>query len=178
MSAGAFAKSSRTWNRRVGDNRSSPTGSRNAGTSARRPAPGGTATKPVAARRYQTPKRRNSPKKAQRAAGITRRSIGAEEIVERTLYSLVNEGALILEEGFALRASDIDIMYVYGYGFPPARGGPMWYADTVGLKTIYDRICQFEQQHGEVWKPAPLLKRLADAGKSFADYDKEKAANP
>ena len=75
----------------------------------------------------------------------------------------------------ALRASDIDIVYVYGYGFPPHRGGPMWYADTVGLKKVYDRIRQFEQQHGAAWTPAPLLTRLATEGKTFAGFDRGKA---
>jgi 3-hydroxyacyl-CoA dehydrogenase len=106
-----------------------------------------------------------------RGAGIARRTIAPEEIVERTVYALVNEGARILEEGIALRAVDIDIVYVHGYGFPAYRGGPMWYADTVGLKQVYDRVCQFEKQHGDVWAPAPLLKRLAESGKTFAELD-------
>src|SRR6516225_1452720 len=110
-----------------------------------------------------------------RQAGIKRRAITKEEIIERTLYALINEGALILEEGIALRAVDIDIIYINGYGFPPYRGGPMHYADTVGLKKVYDRICHYQQQHGDQWKPAPLLKRLAEAGKSFADWDKDKS---
>jgi 3-hydroxyacyl-CoA dehydrogenase len=107
-------------------------------------------------------------------AGIARRTIGAEEIVERTIYALVNEGAKILEEGFALRAVDIDIVYLTGYGFPVYRGGPMWYADTVGLKKVYDRVCEFEARHGKLWKPAPLLKRLAEEGRTFAQLDKSK----
>ncbi|MFO0807177.1 MAG: 3-hydroxyacyl-CoA dehydrogenase NAD-binding domain-containing protein [Gemmataceae bacterium] len=111
-------------------------------------------------------------------ANIVRRSLSAEEIVERTVYSLINEGAKILDEGIALRASDIDIVYVYGYGFPPHRGGPMWYADTIGLKRVYDRVCQFEQQHGDLWAPAPLLKRLAATGKTFAALDAERAMTP
>jgi 3-hydroxyacyl-CoA dehydrogenase len=100
--------------------------------------------------------------------GVTRRTISPEEIVERTVYALVNEGARILEEGIALRPGDIDIVYVYGYGFPPARGGPMWYADTVGLKKVYDRVREFEKEHGPRWTPAPLLKQLAESGKTFA----------
>src|SRR4029450_7524509 len=111
-----------------------------------------------------------------RAAGIERRTIWPPEIVERTIYALVNEGATILEEGFALRASDIDIVYINGYGFPAYRGGPMWYADTVGLSHVYQRICQFGQQHGPWWKPSPLLAQLAAAGKKFADFDQEKGA--
>jgi 3-hydroxyacyl-CoA dehydrogenase len=105
-------------------------------------------------------------------AGIARREINDEEIIERAMYALVNEGAKILEEGFALRAVDIDIIYINGYGYPAWRGGPMWYADTVGLKKVYDRIARFEAEHGEIWKPAALLKQLADQGKTFADFDK------
>jgi 3-hydroxyacyl-CoA dehydrogenase len=108
-------------------------------------------------------------------AGITRRSISEEEIIERTQYALINEGAKILEEGIALRAVDIDIVYINGYGYPAWRGGPMWYADTVGLKKVYDRVKQFYEEHGELWTPAPLLERLATEGKTFAEYDREKA---
>jgi len=109
-------------------------------------------------------------------AGIPQRQISAEEIVDRCVYALVNEGARILEEGYALRAVDIDIIYINGYGFPAYRGGPMWHADTVGLQKVYARICEFHQQHGELWAPAPLLKRLAEAGKTFAEFDKEQVA--
>jgi 3-hydroxyacyl-CoA dehydrogenase len=107
-------------------------------------------------------------------AGITRRPISAEEIIERTQYALINEGAKILEEGIAIRAVDIDIIYLNGYGYPTWRGGPMWYADTVGLKKVYDRVSEFHDQHGELWEPAPLLKTLAEQGKTFADFDKGK----
>jgi 3-hydroxyacyl-CoA dehydrogenase len=106
-------------------------------------------------------------------AGIKQHEISKEEIVDRLIYALVNEGARILEEGFALRAVDIDIIYLTGYGFPAYRGGPMWYADTVGLKKVYARIEEFHKQHGELWEPAPLLKKLAEQGKGFADLDKE-----
>jgi 3-hydroxyacyl-CoA dehydrogenase len=109
-------------------------------------------------------------------AGIPQRQISSEEIVDRCIYALVNEGARILEEGYALRAVDIDIIYLNGYGFPAHRGGPMWYADTVGLKKVYDRICEFERQHGELWQPAPLLKELALAGKEFKSFVREAAA--
>jgi 3-hydroxyacyl-CoA dehydrogenase len=111
-----------------------------------------------------------------KAAGIERRTIAPEEIIERTIYALVNEGAKILEEGFALRAVDIDIIYLNGYGFPVYRGGPMWYADTVGLDKVYERISGFRRQHGDLWQPAPLLKQLAEQGKTFADFDKAKSA--
>src|SRR6266849_1563999 len=109
-------------------------------------------------------------------AGIVQRQISAGEITDRCLYALVNEGARILKEGYALRASDIDIIYLNGYGFPAHRGGPMWYADTVGLKQVCDRVFEFHRQHGEIWRPAPLLKRLADEGKRFADFGKEEGA--
>ena len=109
-------------------------------------------------------------------AGIAQRQISTGEITDRCLYALVNEGARILEEGYALRASDIDIIYLNGYGFPAHRGGPMWYADTVGLKQVCDRVSGFHRQHGEIWRPAPLLKRLADEGKRFADFGKEEGA--
>jgi 3-hydroxyacyl-CoA dehydrogenase len=107
-------------------------------------------------------------------AGVSRRAISREEILERTLYALINEGAKILEEGFALRAVDIDIIYVQGYGFPAYRGGPMWFADTVGLGKIYERIRAFQTHHGELWTPSALLKHLAEGGKTFADADREK----
>jgi 3-hydroxyacyl-CoA dehydrogenase len=107
-------------------------------------------------------------------AGITRRTITPDEIIERTQYALINEGAKILEEGIAIRAVDIDIIYLNGYGYPAWRGGPMWYANTVGLKKVYDRVCEFHEQHGELWEPAPLLVTLAEQGKTFADFDKGK----
>ncbi len=107
--------------------------------------------------------------------GIERRAITDEEIIERTIYALVNEGARILEEGIALRAVDIDIVYLNGYGFPAWRGGPMFYADTIGLKHVLAKIEEFEKRHGsDLWAPAPLLKKLAEAGKTFESWDKEK----
>src|SRR3954470_7619637 len=100
--------------------------------------------------------------------GVEKRNISDEEIVERLIYALVNEGAHILEEGIALRASDIDMVYLTGYGFPPYRGGPMFYADTVGLDKVLAAIERFQKgYHGEQWKPAPLLAKLAKAGKRF-----------
>jgi 3-hydroxyacyl-CoA dehydrogenase len=109
-------------------------------------------------------------------AGVAQRQIAAEEIADRCLYALVNEGARILEEGFALRASDIDIIYLNGYGFPAHRGGPMWYADAVGLENVYERIATFHRDHGEIWKPALLLKQLAEQGKTFAEFGKQEGA--
>jgi 3-hydroxyacyl-CoA dehydrogenase len=103
-------------------------------------------------------------------AGIPQRAISSEEIVDRCVYALVNEGARILEQGYALRAVDIDIIFINGYGFPAHRGGPMWYADTVGVKKVYERICEFHRQHGELWEPAPLLRKLAEESGMFADF--------
>jgi len=114
--------------------------------------------------------------KTARNAGIERRTISDDEIIDRCLYTMINEGARILEEGYALRANDIDIAYLTGYGFPVYRGGPMWYADTVGLSRVYERVLEFHRRHGELWEPAPLLKRLAEEGKTFASFDKGKAA--
>ncbi len=111
-------------------------------------------------------------KQCAQRAGIARRSIGSEEIIDRTIYALVNEGARILEEGFALRSVDIDIIFVYGFGFPAYRGGPMFYADTIGLKKICERVCRFEKEHGFWWKPANLLKSLAESDSTFAAYDR------
>lgn len=105
-------------------------------------------------------------------AGIERREITDDEIRDRIVYALVNEGARILEEGFALRAVDIDIIYLYGYGFPPYRGGPMFYADTIGLDKVLARIEEFHAAHGHWWRPAPLLKELAASGKTFAEWDR------
>jgi 3-hydroxyacyl-CoA dehydrogenase len=93
-------------------------------------------------------------------AGIERREISDEEIIERCIFTLVNEGARIVEEGYALRAADIDVIYVTGYGFPAYRGGPMWYAGAVGLKNVYDSVQKFAE-------PAPLLAKLAENGATF-----------
>ena len=114
-------------------------------------------------------------KKWNAESGIPQRQISAEEIVDREIYCLVNEGARILEEGYALRAGDIDTIYLNGYGFPGFRGGPMWYADTVGLKKVYDRVCEFHKQHGMLWEPAPLLKKLAESGGKFAEFERKAA---
>ena len=104
---------------------------------------------------------------ASKEAAIERRAISNQEILERCMYALVNTGARILEEGIALRASDIDVVYLYGYGFPRYRGGPMFYADTVGLDKVYAAVERFHRQHGEFWEPAGLLKKLAGEGARF-----------
>ena len=105
-------------------------------------------------------------------SGIRRRQITQSEIVERTVFALVNEGARILEEGMALRASDVDVIYVNGYGFPSHRGGPLCYADTIGLAEVCGKIERFQKEHGAWWTVAPLLDRLAAEGKTFADFDR------
>jgi 3-hydroxyacyl-CoA dehydrogenase len=105
-----------------------------------------------------------------KALGITPRKISDEEIVQRLVFSLVNEAAHILEEGIANKASDIDIVYIFGYGFPAHRGGPMNYADQVGLFNVVQAMNRFALNpldDANFWKPAPLLARLAAEGKTF-----------
>ncbi|MGD9829320.1 MAG: 3-hydroxyacyl-CoA dehydrogenase NAD-binding domain-containing protein [Hyphomicrobiaceae bacterium] len=104
------------------------------------------------------------------ARGLTPRAIPASEIVERCIFALVNEAAALIEEGIALRASDVDVVYLSGYGFPRYRGGPMFYADTVGLANVAARMSEFSRNplaDPEFWRPAPLLARLAGEGKRF-----------
>jgi 3-hydroxyacyl-CoA dehydrogenase len=108
------------------------------------------------------------------ASGIPQRAFTSQEIVERTIYALVNEGARTLDEGFALRASDIDVVYVNGYGFPAWRGGPLFHADRVGLGAILDRITALHREHGPRWTPAPLLERLAGTGGTFRGLDAQR----
>jgi 3-hydroxyacyl-CoA dehydrogenase len=104
--------------------------------------------------------------------GITRRLISDEEILQRLLYPMVNEGARILQEKIAIRASDIDVIWVHGYGWPAYRGGPMFWADfTIGLKALRDRMLEYQKQlGGDRWQPAALLNQLADQGKTFTGY--------
>jgi len=129
--------------------------------------------------RYDNPERKRTPDpeaialfaEEARRLGVPQRKPAKQEIQERCLYAMINEGALLLEEGIALRASDIDIVYTAGYGFPGYRGGPMFYADTVGLKAIYDKILEFRKVlDPQYWQPAPLLEKLAKAGSSFAQW--------
>jgi len=115
-------------------------------------------------------------REAAHRVGIPQREFTDEQIVERALYGLINEGARVLEEGIALRAADIDVIYLNGYGFPPWRGGPMFYADTVGLPRVYQRICEFHREHGERWKPADLVRHLAEANQTFREYDAGRVA--
>ena len=103
--------------------------------------------------------------------GVAQRELSDEEILDRCLLPLVNEGARILEEGIAFRPGDIDIVWLYGYGFPPFHGGPMHYADTVGLPKILARMKEFAERDGDAygyWTPSALLEKLADAGDNFA----------
>jgi len=100
--------------------------------------------------------------------GVAQRKIADAEILERCTYPMINEGAKILAEGKAQRASDIDVVWIYGYGWPVYRGGPMFYADTVGLKTVLERLREFEARFGADFKPAPLLEKLAAEGGVFS----------
>jgi len=107
--------------------------------------------------------------------GVERNPIEADEIVDRLIYALVNEGLLILEEGIAQRPGDIDVVYIYGYGFPVWRGGPMHYADAVGLDTVLARINEFRDRFGaENWTPAPLLEKLVAEGSTIAEWAQRK----
>jgi len=99
--------------------------------------------------------------------GIARRVVPDEEVLARLSTALANEGARVLEEGYASRAGDIDVIYCYGFGFPRYRGGPMFYADTVGLRTVLARIHEYRERVGDYWKPTPLLEKLATAGRGF-----------
>ena len=99
--------------------------------------------------------------------GVTRRAVSDEEIIARVMTALANEGARVLEDGYAIRASDIDVVYVHGFGYPRHRGGPMFYADTVGLRTVLARLNQYREQFGDYWKPSPLIERLANENRGF-----------
>jgi 3-hydroxyacyl-CoA dehydrogenase len=99
--------------------------------------------------------------------GIHRRQIADDDIVARITTALANEGARVLEEGFATRAGDIDIIYVYGFGFPRHRGGPMFYADTIGLDVVLKRVNEYRARFGDYWEPAPRLQRLVAEGRGF-----------
>jgi len=102
--------------------------------------------------------------------GVVARKVGDDEIVERCIYALVNEGARLLEEGIAVRASDVDVVYLAGYGFPRHRGGPMFHADTVGLYNVVRSMRKFARNHhadAKFWTPAPSLAKLASEGGRF-----------
>jgi 3-hydroxyacyl-CoA dehydrogenase len=101
--------------------------------------------------------------------GIQRRPISEDEILQRCLFGMVNEGARLLEKGIALRPGDIDVVYLTGYGFPAAQGGPMFMADRIGLPTVCAAVERLHAEHGAWWEPAPLLQRLARQGRGFGD---------
>ena len=101
--------------------------------------------------------------------GIRRRPVSDEEIIARITTALANEGARVLEEHFATRAGDIDVIYCYGFGFPRYRGGPMFYAETVGLATVLSRVNEYRARFGDYWEPAPLLEKLVAEGRSLYD---------
>ncbi len=102
--------------------------------------------------------------------GIQRRPINVDEILERCIYSMVNEGARLLEKGIAQRASDIDLVMLTGYGFPAAQGGPMFMADRIGLAEVAQTVQRLHEKHGAWWQPAPLLLQLARSGGTFAAW--------
>jgi 3-hydroxyacyl-CoA dehydrogenase len=102
-------------------------------------------------------------------SGANPRKISDEEILERCVYPMVNEGAKILDEGKAIRPSDIDVVWENGYGWPVYRGGPMWFGDQVGLPKVLDKMKEFQAQMGDQFKPAALLEKLVAEGKKFAD---------
>ena len=112
-------------------------------------------------------------RKAAAERGVARRAMTGDEIVARIMTALANEGANILDEGYALRPGDIDVIYVYGFGFPRHRGGPMYYADTVGLKTVLDSVRSYRAEFGDYWRPAPLIERLAARGGTFYGWSTE-----
>ena len=102
--------------------------------------------------------------------GIERREISDEEILQRCLYPLINEGARILDEGIAERASDLDLVWMHGFGFPRYRGGPMFYADSVGLDHVHEAMKSFFEVHHDWLEPAPLLEHLAREGRTFGEW--------
>jgi 3-hydroxyacyl-CoA dehydrogenase len=109
--------------------------------------------------------------------GVPAQSHTEQEIVERCLYPLMNEGFRILEEGVAQRASDIDVVWAAGYGFPRYRGGPMFYAQTIGLATLLEGMQRYGERFGPMhWQPAPLLVQLVQQGRSIADWERERAS--
>jgi 3-hydroxyacyl-CoA dehydrogenase len=104
-----------------------------------------------------------------RESGITRAPVSDALVIERTIFALINEAARIVAEGIVERASDVDVVYVRGYGFPAALGGPLRYADSLGLDHVLERIRAFEAAHGSTWTPAPLLAQLARDGGRFTE---------
>ena len=142
---------------------------------ARRPAPAGIATRRATAPRIPTRRSRASSRRpppssaSSSAASPTRRSCS------RLLFASVNEACKILDEGKALRASDIDVMWLHGFGFPRYRGGLMYWADTIGVREVYNQIAAWHQRYGERWAPSPFLRRLAEAGTPAARGERQLA---
>jgi 3-hydroxyacyl-CoA dehydrogenase len=122
--------------------------------------------------RHDDPEAEEILRTTARRLDIPQRSHGSDEIVQRCLYPLINEGIRILEEGVASRASDVDVVWCAGYGFPRYRGGPLFYADTIGLKTVYEGMLKYRDLFGPMhWEPAPLLTRLVGEGRTLRDWD-------
>jgi len=127
--------------------------------------------------RYDDPEAIEILRARARELGIEQREHSDEEILERCLYPLLNEGIRILDEGIAQRASDIDVVWTSGYGFPRYRGGPMFYADTIGLPTLLEGMRKYRELFGPMhWEPSPLLVRLVEEGKTLAEWDRERRA--
>ena len=103
--------------------------------------------------------------------GYERRKFSNKEILETYLYSMINTGAKVLEEGLAVRSSDIDVIWHYGYGFPRYWGGPMFYADLIGLPEVYKKVCDLNKKYGDWVEPSNLLKRQAEEGKNYNDFE-------
>jgi 3-hydroxyacyl-CoA dehydrogenase len=126
--------------------------------------------------RHDDPEAIEILKDTARRLDIPQRAHSTDEILERCLYPLINEGIRILEEGVALRASDVDVVWFAGYGFPRYRGGPLFYADTVGLKTVLDGMLKYREVFGPMhWQPAPLLTRLVSEGRTLKEWEGEKS---
>ncbi len=120
-------------------------------------------------------KRSRSCASARATLGVPQCEHTEQEIVERCLYPLMNEGFRILEEGVAMRSSDIDVVWAAGYGFPRYRGGPMFYAETIGLKTLYDGMLKYQARFGPMhWQPAPLLAKLVSEGRTLAEWEQKR----
>ena len=110
-------------------------------------------------------------------AGVARRAVGDDEILKRCMYPLINEAAKILAEGIAARPGDVDVVWVYGYGFPAWRGGPLRWADSIGLSSIVEDLIGFEREHGGAWTPTPLLRELAESGGTFGTWKAKETAH-
>ena len=145
-----------------------PTGCSRWAATGRRPAPAGTGTKPAAATRIHDPLVDQIAAEEAAKRGHRAPAVADDEIIARIMTALANEGARVLEEGYATRASDIDVIYCYGFGFPRHRGGPMFYADTVGLADrARARAASIASTFGDYWKAAALLERLVAEGRGF-----------